>query len=415
MEYRAVTPEPSSYSLVRGPRGGDGASGRFWLLLVSFCQLVLVFATISMFLTGLLLLSESGEDTRGVAAEVYNKEVGWWNLKGKEEFISVKEASANTTSLAVGTTDYLWAKFLDHDSDPGELAQPDPGLFTGSLHLEVLAAESWDVQELVPMVPVKFKLGTQSTEVLVPHRFTEFHCKWIQRGSGSHQVCAWHYFVLAGMCLKADKAPQGSKGWKPALTMRAMSGNTAGYGCYQYGGAGVPGTYSKRSTNLWSVGLYKDLDEQADTQPSIPVHVRSYGDPALIADALTAGTYDFGPSQEAKFFWGLVLTLISSVILAGFCFCLFLQYSWPQANSNSDRVLYFYRRYCRQSHIWIQRKWAGLFASSGSQADHWDDDDLATQQEESETWTGPNSGGYTLGKEAPQLFNPNDARPVRAV
>jgi hypothetical protein len=168
-------------------------------------------------------------------------------------------------------------------------------------------------------------------------------------------------------------------------------------------GSPTANMHNYRGLYLWSAGIYQEAQYRLPTPQTIPVEVRSNADPELLVDMLTAGTYDFGPTQAAKLLWGSVMTIVSSVILGTFCFCVFLQYTWPQANNNSDRVKYFYRRYLKKPHTWIKKCWSNLTSSNAQ------DQEEVADEEESSAWSGPTDGGYKLGQAPPTLHDPSRA------
>lgn len=347
---------------------------------------------------------------RGRGVDTYNTAVDDWNSNGRAAFASAYPVSLGPVSLAADTQGSVAQSYLaSYDTDPEELLEPDPLQYVGSLSFSSeLSPDDWfpgDPEN--PSVQLQFSVsGREATQVTVPRRFAEHQCEWIQRGKWNRQVCKWYYYVLEGVCVKlADK--DGS--WEPSLELESLTGKTAGFGCYMYG---RPGTYTVRSTNLWGVGVYKRAEERLVAPKTVSVQVKSNADPALIVDSLTQGSYDFGPSQAAKFMWGLILTLVASAILFTMCFCLFLQYTWPQANSNQDRLKYFYRRYLRRSHLWCKRKWYNLTKSDDNA--HWDDQELQSthEDEEDSSWAGPTTGGYTLGQAPPTLHDPNSTSSV---
>jgi len=404
MEYRAHTPDPMAYSLVRNASGGgsDTPSSRFRLMLGAFCQLILVMSTFVALMTGLLLLSESGEDMRGHGVNTYNAAVEHWNTESRGGFAAAYPITLGPISLNADVKDSVAQSFLaSYDTDPDELQKPEPLQYVGSLAFaSELSGDDWAPGDPSnPAVQVELSVsGNQMPTVMVPRRFAEHQCEWVQRGKWNRQVCKWYYYVLEGICVKIGDSG-GS--WKPSLELGSLTGSTAGVGCYMYG---RPGTHIIRSTNLWGAGVYKKAEERMDAPKTVSVQVKSNADPALIVDSLTQGSYDFGPSQTTKFIWGLILTIGASVILYVMCFCLFIQYTWPQANNNNDRVKYFYRRYLRKPHLWCQRTWYRLTASDNDA--HWDDAQPSPRDDDS-NWTGPTSGGYTLGQAPPTLHDPN--------
>ena len=84
------------------------------------------------------------------------------------------------------------------------------------------------------------------------------------------------------------------------MELFGITGKTSGIGCYMYGS---PGNYKRRATNIWSAGLYQEAEQRLDAPEIVTVEVHSDADPALVADELTNGSYDFGPGQAAKFMW----------------------------------------------------------------------------------------------------------------
>eukprot|EP00656_Telonema_subtile_P034793 TRINITY_DN38828_c0_g1_i3.p1 TRINITY_DN38828_c0_g1~~TRINITY_DN38828_c0_g1_i3.p1 ORF type:complete len:358 (+),score=61.97 TRINITY_DN38828_c0_g1_i3:74-1147(+) len=350
------------------------------------------------------------DSVRGNAVTKYNDAVEYWNDAGRQEFLTATPISVDVNggnfSLAKDVSNTAaFDKLFASDTDPSELLTPNPLDYeSASIPLSALSGEQWNPMEVEPHFFKVIMDVNGNIQVLdVRRRFTERRCEWVESGRQSRQVCSWHYFVLQGMCVKLDHSEES---WSASDTLHGFTGSTSGIGCYAFGD---PNTYIQRSTNLWSVGLYKTATSKIDAPELVTFQAKSDADPALVVSKLTRGSYDFGPSGATKFLIGLLLTSVSSLILSGFCFCLFLQYSWPQANNNSDRVTYFYRRYLRHPHNWCKRCWRSVWSSPDTD-EHWDD-----LNNEGETWTGPGTGGHTLGNEAPQLFDPAHAAPVRQV
>ena len=176
--------------------------------------------------------------------------------------------------------------------------------------------------------------------------------------------------------------------------------------------------HNYRGLYLWSAGNYEEAQYRLEvckqpltyywlsccvlqTPETIPVEVRSDADPELLVDELTAGMYDFGPTQAAKFLWGTIMTICGSAVMCTFCFCVFLQYSWPQATSNTERTKYFYRRHLRTKHIWIKKTWANLTGGNAAAVVE------EAAADEASTWAGPTDGGHKLGQAPPALHDPN--------
>lgn len=409
MEYRAVTVEPNSYEVLRGvpqsARDGSGGS-RILALLKAFCTLMVVVITFMTLMSGLFLLAESDDDMRGEASGRYNNAVEAWNTQNRANFATAAPFKVGPDELETDLSATAAPLIRKYDSDPDELLVSDPLHYSSTISFggDTLDPNEWSPTDPdLPLVEVDLTVSGQDAEkVVLPRRFTEQVCKWVQRGKWNRQVCDWHYYVLSGVCVKMGQQADSDK-WQPSFDIEGVRGQTAGVGCYMYGSPSA-NMHDYRGLYLWSAGIYTSAKYRLETPNTIPVEIRADTDPELLVDMLTAGTYAFGPTQAVKFFWGTIMTVTSSAVLCSFCFCVFLQYSWPQAASNNDRVKYFYRRYLRKPHNWIKASWSSMTGSTREEPE--------PEEEESSTWTGPTGPGNKLGQAPPSIYDPmgNPAR-----
>jgi len=406
MEYRAVTVEPNSYELLRGvpPSARDGsATSPVLRLLKAFCLMMVMVVAMMSLMSGLFLLAESDDDLRGEGVGRYNKAVEAWNGQNRAAFAEAAPFRLGPAELSADLSATAEPLIKIYDSDPKDILQPDPLHYASSMSFgNTLPSEEWSPTDVeFPMVEIEFTAsGHDVQKVVLPRRFTEQVCEWVQRGKWNRQVCKWHYYVLSSVCIKMGQSST-SDSWQPSFNLDGLKGQTSGVGCYMYGSP-TADMHNYRGLYLWSAGNYEEAQYRLETPETIPVEVRSDADPELLVDELTAGMYDFGPTQAAKFLWGTIMTICGSAVMCTFCFCVFLQYSWPQATSNTERTKYFYRRHLRTKHIWIKKTWANLTGGNAAAVV-----EEAAADEEPSNWAGPTDGGYKLGQAPPALHDPN--------
>jgi len=272
---------------------------------------------------------------------------------------------------------------MAYDAHPEELAHPKALFYTSFIDISGIKARVDNQLQLL------FQVGDKQHEVDVPVVFEETRCRYVQRGKMSRQICDEHYFALQSVCFKVDLDGEPSK------TIDGVRGASPDIGCFM----GTEGMYRPRLTHIWSPGIYKEYRNKAaleeDGLPDeLQIDIRSNSDPALTASLYTAGFYDFGESPGVKFVWGVVLLCVSSGIL-GFLMCMCsLNYIWPSAPNNTERLKYFYRRYLRKRHQAADRWWAANVAGGEPQMPDVSQDVLLS--DEPAQWAGPHAGGHRL-------------------
>jgi hypothetical protein len=378
----------------------EGMLARLRGLAVAFAVMMLLTFSIVGFMTGMLLMSESFDDTRQAGLDAWNSDVRDWNDFARTKFQALGGSlTVNAKPLQPSHKNEIYELLMQNDGQPEELLKPDALYFTIKEDISQIKAP-----QPGSSIEVVVGAGAQKTALAVPMVFIEVRCRYVQRGKMSRQVCEDHFFVLQEVCIKVDA--QGV----PSRTLDGVTGASTDVGCF----VGTEGMYRPRLTNIWSPGIYKEFSDEGEaTFPKeLQIEIRSNTDPALTASVYTAGYYDFGQSPADKFYSGLIVFILSSIVLCIFISMCTLQYIWPQAGSYSERMKYFYRRYLRQRHAAFNEWWARNFGGEHVAVPEVSTEELlvmqqAAQAPPNESWQGPREGGHRLGGPMPPLHAPH--------
>jgi len=388
--------------LLREPgvdRTQGGMFARLRGLAMAFCVMMAVTFTLVGFMSGMLLMAESFDDTRKAGLDAWNADVSDWNSDARAEFQKLGSTMmVNGKSLQPSTKSEIYDLLMANDDEPDELLKPDPLFYTTN---DVISK----LQNIQPdsTLEVVVASGSKTTTVTVPLIFKEVRCRYVQRGKMSRQVCESHFFGLQKICVKVNE--QGV----PTKNLVSVTGASTDVGCF----LGTEGMYRSRQSHLWAPGLYTEFGTEAEVvlPKEISIVVRSNTDPALTASIYTAGFYDFGQSPGDKFSTGLVVFIISNISLCFFISMCTLQYLWPQAPNYAERSKYFYRRYLRHRHTSFNAWSTRTFGAEPVPMEEIPAEELLLEQQAREAreqipdpdWQGPRDGGHRLGGPMPPL------------
>merc|ERR1712216_414305 len=382
---------------------GLGITARLRGLAAAFVLMMFLTFTVVGMLSGALLIAESYDNTRAVGVTAFNADVQDWNTMSRAAFERLAfTVGQQKTKLVANHTAEIWEKLQEYDSYPHELVRPRALFYSTTLH-GIPAAPSivpGSQQKETKLELVLNVEGGAESKVCVPLTFIETRCRYVQRGKMTRQICQDHLFALQEICIKVDRLGV------PTTAMDGVHGASVDVGCT----LGTEGMYRPRLTHIWSPGIYKEYNRPVDAVlPSeIQLEIRSNTDPALTASIYSAGYYDFGESPEAKYRVGVTLLFCCGAIMCVMCSLCALQYMWPSAPNNTERMKYFYRRYLRRPHTSMNNWWANHVGGTTAEVPELSAEEIlleeqATQAGLSDPWGGPQDGGHRLGGPMPPL------------